>query len=1181
MKPTVQAGRKRRAQGARAAGGRPRGGALPAIGRSPHQAQQGRHSLPGNMRATPRKVARHVKTSPELFLPELEHRMIDAVQSSSDAIAELRKSMGIAAPVGAAQASGRPPRHPSVRRNGPNSSRASPQQRGSAQSAAGGGGHGGEDLREAYEVLLERTEVLADELEELREQERRQKVSGSTLAAQMTGGAEVGELDRLRSLIAGLEQGVQTSSAQLESLRGRFEQEVQAKAAEVEAAVRSAEQKRVDELERALKVSSSTNATMESALADMKNSQEKKQEKKRLQSDYGQMDAVTDELQDATVASVETGDVTAGEVDQLRLAWAKAFERRSAVGLVKLFAPNGRLQGSLSAIAKRDAPPAAPLSGASAITEYFNGLFQRYPHVKVQGGGMLQTVDPAGLQAIAEGTAVWSTSAELHLYDHPQDVIFKAANVSFVFTLRRLGSDQGTAVQILSQHCVVTALVRGPNDDTKLSARSGGSGKHAATGAGAEAQPLSGQQLLEQRAERQEAQKQRREQLAAKRQQRALEEEEARRAQEDADRKAAATARKRALIKRQMNADEHKATVGPRERTYAVKGSKKMEQRLAAVEAKATAGTKTSPRRMSPRKTQNATPRTSEGATHAPVDAAVAASSSAREQRQEQREFAKDDPEREAQEQQELNGAACKLQARQRGRLVRRRVATQKNEMHGAASMLQARQRGRIARKHVAQQRSEMNGAASMLQARQRGRIARRHVAEQRTEMTGAASKLQARARGRIARKQMAQRKAEAAVAAAQQAAAVAAAAVAEAKAGESGAEDEEAYSDDDYDDDFSDDFEDDAGTPEPPAADSDDGDAADAGDADWTAREHAAAAVVQARQRGRATRRNVATRRAQARADRLEEEVAAQRIQARHRGKLARKEASRRKEARAASQQGPQDAEADEDYEDDYDEDFSDFESQGAHTPVPKPDPDDDNGDELEAAARRIQARQRGKRTRQEIREQHRAAAKMQAVHRGRAARRRQVARQRKAEEAVAAAHEASLLAAALVEAAQNQGEDDDGYDDEGYDEDFDDDAEASLDVDELWTQMGDVGEPARTPAKTTSARTHPTSPALAPFPGEEFGELTAMPAVRAIAPATGQEVLSPAPSMREEVASLSLGSPSATVPAPQPAAAVHDKADGADDNYSDFDDDEFGSLDADDIWDQPAMKGDPLVPA
>ena len=1180
MKPTVQAGRKKRAQGPRPAGGRPRGGgggALPAIGRSPHQAQQGRHSLPMNTRATPRKVARHVKTSPELFLPELEHRMVDAVQSSSDAIAELRKSMGIAAPAATAQASGRPPRHPSVGRNGPNSSR------GAAQAAAGGGSQSGEDLREAYEMLLERTEVLSDELEELREQERRQKVSGSTLAAQMPEGAEVGELDRLRSLIAGLEQGVQTSSAQLESLRGRFEQEVQAKAAEVEAAVRSAEQKRVDELERALKVSSSTNATMESALADMKNNQEKKQEKKRLQSDYGQMDAVTDELQDATVPSVEAGDVTAGEVDQLRLAWAKAFERRSAVGLVKLFAPNGRLQGSLSAIAKRDAPPAAPLSGASAITEYFNGLFQRYTHVKVQGAGMLQTVDPAGLQAIAEGTAVWSTVAELHLYDHPQDVTFKAATVSFVFTLRRLSSDQGMAVQILSQHCVVTALVRGPNDDTKLSARSGGSGKRAATDAGAEAQPLSGQQLLEQRAERQEAQKQRREQLAAKRQQRALEEEEARRAQEDADRKAAAAARKRALKKRQNNADVHTASAAPKERTYAVKGSKKMEQRLAAVQA--TAGTKASPRRISARKTENATPRTSEGETRAQVDAAVPASSSARKQRQEQRELAKDDAEREAQEEQELNGAASKLQARQRGRAVRRRVAAQKNELHGAASMLQARQRGRIARKHVAHQRAEMNGAASMLQARQRGRIARRHVAEQRTEMTGAASKLQARARGRIARKEMAQRKAEAAVAAAQQAAAVAAAAVAEAKAGESGAEDEEAYSDDDYDDDFSDDFEDDAETPETPA-DSDDADAAGSGaEADWTAREHAAAAVVQARHRGRATRRNVATRRAQARADRLEQEVAARQIQARHRGKLARKEASRRKEARRApAQQSPQDAEADEDYEEDYGEDFSDFESQGEHTPVPKPDPDqisdDDNGGpELEAAARRIQARQRGKRTRQEIREQHRAAAKMQAVHRGRAARQRQAARQRKAEEAVAAAHEASLLAAALVEAAQSQGEGDDGYDDEGYDEDFDDDGEASLDVDELWTQMEHVGEPSRTPAKTTSARTNPTSPALFPS-GEEFGELTAMPAVRAIAPATGQEVLSPAPSMREEVASLSLGTPSATVPVPQPAAAVHDKTDGADDNYSDFDDDEFGSLDADDIWDQPAMKADPLVP-
>ena len=102
-------------------------------------------------------------------------------------------------------------------------------------------------------------------------------------------------------------------------------------------------------------------------------------------------------------------------------------------------------------------------------------------------------------------------------------------------------------------------------------------------------------------------------------------------------------------------------------------------------------------------------------------------------------------------------------------------------------------------------------------------------------------------------------------------------------------------------------------------------------------------------------------------------------------------------------------------------DDDFSDFESQGAPTPVPIRDQlDDDGNDELAAAARRIQARQRGKRARQEIREQHRAAAKMQAVHRGRAA--RQAAKQRKAAEAVEAAREASLVAAALVEAAQNE---------------------------------------------------------------------------------------------------------------------------------------------------------------
>ena len=112
---------------------------------------------------------------------------------------------------------------------------------------------------------------------------------------------------------------------------------------------------------------------------------------------------------------------------------------------------------------------------------------------------MLLPVNPQGLQIIAQGTAVWSTAAELHLYDHPQDVNFKTANVSFVFTLGRLDSDQGDAVQILSQHCVVTALARGGlADDSKLSARSGGSGKQSARGDSAEA-PLSAQQLLEQR----------------------------------------------------------------------------------------------------------------------------------------------------------------------------------------------------------------------------------------------------------------------------------------------------------------------------------------------------------------------------------------------------------------------------------------------------------------------------------------------------------------------------------------------------------------------------------------------------------------------------------------------------------------------------------------------------------
>ena len=1219
MKPTVKAGQKKRRAAGGGGGGRRKG--HQQSGRRPAEQRLSLPAVPGvHKRATPQKAgrARHVKTSPAaiVHLPELEHRMLDAVESSSDAIAILKRSMGVAVQPEPTRG-GRPPRHRRTSGHAQGSARSSHSHDGrpSPRGGRGGGGAADPNLREAYEVLLERTEVLADELEELREQERQQKVGGIAAAptsGRSESGVDLSELERLRALIVGLEQGVQTSSAQLASLRGRFDEEVEAKASEVEGQVRRAEQARVAELERALKASSSTNEAMESALADM---QKKPAEKKRIQSEYGQADVAEDEysqeFEDAAMdrpAAAGAGDVTVGEVNQMRLAWTKAFERRSGVALVKLFAGSGRLAGSLWTVAKGDAPPTAPFAGADALTEYFQGLFQRYPHVKVQGAGMLRAVDPSALQPIAEATAVWSTSAELHLYEHPQDVVFKAASVSFVFTL---GRPEGK-LEILSQNCIVTSLVqRGVNDKPLLSARGSGGGKNSARGdaaVAAEEEAMTAQQHLAQRAEKQAAQKKRREEIAAKKHALALETEAARREQEEADRKSAAAKRKRELKKRQVKASADATNTPPKSGMYAVKGSKKMEQRLAGVHVKTltsqSAATKQpaakpprpSPEKISPRKT----PRSSGSK---PAAALTPRSSEKKKTPRSARG----------------GGAAAEAIKRESDASVRKAkakataAAQEEREMNSAASKVQARQRGRKARREVGKQKDEMNGAASMLQARQRGRVARRQVGQQKTEMNGAASKLQARARGRLARKELAQRQAqkmaEAAVAAAQRASAAAAKAIADAQADD----DDDDYGADDYGDDFSDDFEDETESaaatepPEPYAASS---------GGDWAAaeeREQAAAAVkMQALQRGRKTRRQVASRKAQARAERQEMDGAARRIQARHRGRRSRQ----RNQARAAP--APQDEDEDDadDYgDDDYDDDFSDdFEEVEAEPDAP--DADEDVGDdvELQAAARRIQARQRGKRARKEQRERHQVATKIQAMHRGR--RTRQEMKQRKAAEAVAAAREASLLAAALDKAAQDAQEDatdaaadaaagDDDYSDDGFSDDFDDDG--SLDAEELWAEMETATAPAPAAASVTPKSTGPDS--SQPFQAEALdGELTELPALASVAPTTADEFISPTPSMREDVPSLAVTPaqasafpslappPAAAAPAPEvggflslgapaPAAAVtspggDDYGDDGDGFDSDFDE---GSLDMEDMWDKPVMKAkaDPPVPA
>lgn len=1110
MKPTVKT-RGRRGPGPP----RRKRASLPGI--SP-QSKGGRHSLPGGKRRTPKKAAaeRPHKTSPELAqLPELEHRMVQSVQSSSAAIAELKAAMGVPQSQGR-----RPPRYPSASTGGGSARgapRADPPRRGGA---ARGAQPDGEDLRSAYELLLERTDVLAGELEQLRSEE------SSQAAVPLLADGSTDEVQRLRSLISGLERGVQTSSEQLEGLRRRFDAEVEAKAAELEAEARRTEQQRVAELEAQLRESAQATTAAESALADL----------------------------DAAESSDADGDAVAvgtGEVNSLRVAWVSALERRNANAMVKLFGPGGRLQGSLATEeATEEGGAAAMVTGADGLLSYFKAFFKQYPLLKVEGGGLKQPVAPGAVQQIADSTAVWSTSAELHLYEHPQDVTCKVARVSFVFTLGR--PTAGGELLILLQNCVVKAERKRTNDGITVGA------KPRRRPNPADAEAASGKQHLETRAERQAAQKKRREEVAARRHQAAMEAELALQEQEKAQRRAIAARKRRKAAKRQERAEEIAAETPPKTGNLGVKGSEEMEQRQEYLRAKALhkaaqnskTGLSASPpksgRSHASASSASSSPRSSRK--HPGRQAAVAqAEEAAAREKERKRELAREKKRKaeRAAEQREMDAAARRLQARQRGRVARRQVAGQKREMHGAASMLQARQRGRVARRGVAQQRREMNDAASALQARQRGRLARRQAAQER-----------------------ARREAAAAVEAAREAAQEAAAAVAAAQADD---DDEEDY-EDDYEDDFSDDFESDSGFDEEsnaPVATPHAGDwaaeqardeATDQHEMDAAARKlqarqrgraarrqvsqqrremHGAASALQARQRGRRTRRQLA----EARSERLQQESAARRIQARHRGKLARKDYTRRRDAVRAHAVQPDEEEAyEDDYEDDFSDGFSDLESEEDLAATPPPD----DSAELDRAARRIQARQRGKRARAEMREQHHAAAKMQAVHRGRAA--RQAAKQRRAAEAVAAAQEASALAAALVEVAK-EGEDD-GYSDEDFDDDFDDE---SLDADELWADMENA----------TSA----PAPAPAPAP---------MPApAPAPAPPPPAAIMSPADTTGammdpEDLDAEQFGLPAVKSVDRSPAilggAANDDGSDGSMD---------FGSFDAEELWDQPVMRG------
>lgn len=114
----------------------------------------------------------------------------------------------------------------------------------------------------------------------------------------------------------------------------------------------------------------------------------------------------------------------------------------------------------------------------------------------------------------------------------------------------------------------------------------------------------------------------------------------------------------------------------------------------------------------------------------------------------------------------EQNHAACKIQARVRGRSSKRRVAELRHDRERriqqenmAACGIQRRVRGRQSRRQYGQMRERNNTAASSIQARQRGRMARRKLTEERCTHNRAASSIQARHRGRMTRRQLGEEK--------------------------------------------------------------------------------------------------------------------------------------------------------------------------------------------------------------------------------------------------------------------------------------------------------------------------------------------------------------------------------------------------------------------------------------
>eukprot|EP01043_Picozoa_sp_COSAG02_P066073 COSAG02_NODE_10167_length_2004_cov_1.422047_1_plen_668_part_11 len=132
------------------------------------------------------------------------------------------------------------------------------------------------------------------------------------------------------------------------------------------------------------------------------------------------------------------------------------------------------------------------------------------------------------------------------------------------------------------------------------------------------------------------------------------------------------------------------------------------------------------------------------------------------------------------------NNAACKIQARVRGRSSRRKAEHLRHDRerriqqeNQAASDIQRRVRGRHSRQQYERMQNHRGKAAASIQARQRGRMARRQLEEeghaaqkiqatfrgkrtrddlsrqQAIEMEAAATKIQARIRGRSARSQV------------------------------------------------------------------------------------------------------------------------------------------------------------------------------------------------------------------------------------------------------------------------------------------------------------------------------------------------------------------------------------------------------------------------------------------